>query len=202
MKLVSYIQDSFQEYENEHSLVLFSYGCSLNCIGCYNKTQVLDPSQIIGDAISVIDSKVTPMHTAVVLLGGEPCIHPDILNVVKHIHSKGLNIKVFTNGMHPNILKTITPYVHAVSIDFKCLNNCSDILGVEYKDTNYLTNIKSSYNTCIHYAVDVEFRTTKWSTLTKQHIEEIKQYIQTNYPDVRHIIQDDFTDQIANNKKV
>lgn len=200
MTIVSAILDSFQEYEGEHSLVLFASGCSLNCEGCYNKTEVLDPDRILkDDAISFIDKAINPMHTAVVLLGGEPCIHSDIIDVVKHIKDMGLKVKVYTNGMQPAIVYQIAKYIDAASIDIKCVRDTYEVLGIDISIEEYLRRFNDSCKYLIDKDVKLEFRTTKWKTIDKYHLDDIIKYVRDNYPNVKHIIQSDFNDYILTN---
>lgn len=194
MIISNVISDSFQEYEGEHSLVLFSKGCNLNCYHCYNRKSVL--SNEIGLAKDVINKYITPMHTAVVLLGGEPLINDDIIDICRYIKDirveNKLKIKIFTNGILDSKVKLITEtnLVDAWSIDIKEIQGVNDIIGSNMSDSEYLSSINASINDISLTNATIELRTTIFD-ITKSK-ENIKSYIQDNFKDIKHTFQKDF----------
>ena len=106
MKITNIIKDSFQEYQNEHSLVLFTQGCNLDCSRCHNRKDMW--STDTEDSVVIIEKILTPLHTAVVFLGGEPTLVDHDL-VVSCMAAKKQNkkVKVFTNGQKPEIIRKL-----------------------------------------------------------------------------------------------
>jgi len=107
LKIVSFITESFLEYQDYISLVLFSYGCNFKCSYCYNYDFVTNPKNIINkDLTSVIESNLTPLTDALVFLGGEPTIYGDeLLEISSFVKSQyNLKVKVFTNGSNPELI--------------------------------------------------------------------------------------------------
>jgi len=160
MEIVSYIEDSFQEYEGQHSLVLFSKGCLYNCYHCHNKDDINKAS--IGEARDIINDNITPMHTAVVLLGGEPTIHEDIADICRYIKSKDLKVKLYTNGHMVKVIKYLLDsyLLDAISIDFKCIRNSPKILGINIPGELYRDLVTTTIKNAISSNIDVELRTT------------------------------------------
>jgi len=190
MLLTSVIQDSFQEYEGHHALVLFAQGCNLRCAECYNLKEIMNPTKNIGQAREVIDRYLTPLHDAVVFLGGEPTIHPDLPSLAGYVKSLRLNRKVYTNGLNPDMVERLNDsgLVDSYSVDFKTIDD-SSFLGMNIPLSVYLKNVRMSIDNILDHGIDLEIRTTRW---TGVNIDGIKKFLSENYPNVRHIVQDKF----------
>ena len=193
MNIVSFIQDSFQEYENHQSLVLFSQGCNFNCRGCYNYDCVTK-QESLGEAEDLINKLITPMHEAVVFLGGEPTIwNNSLLAAARVAKSKDLKVKVYSNGFLSNVIKKMNKeqIVDAWSIDLKCVKNTEEIIGTDCNSTIYLRMIDESISDICEHKLDIEIRTTLWPQVLEQQ-EIVKQVVSERFPNVRHIFQKDF----------
>lgn len=190
MLLTSVIQDSFQEYEGHHALVLFAQGCNLRCAECYNLKEITNPTKNIGQAREVIDQYLTPLHDAVVFLGGEPTIHPDLPALADYVRSLRLSRKVYTNGLNPDMVERLNDagLIDSYSVDFKTIDD-SSFLGMNIPLSVYLKNVTLTIEDILEHGIDLEIRTTKW---TGVNVEGIKKFLHGNYPQVRHIVQDKF----------
>lgn len=184
LKLSSFIQDSFQEFDGLYSLVLFSQGCNLNCPGCYNKGV---HSKENYSAIEVLKEKINPLHEGVVFLGGEPTLWDDLPQLIGYVKDKGIKVKVYTNGLRPEVTKEIVKDTDSFSIDLKTLLDDKNVLGVDFKD--YLTKVTESIRIILDNNKKLEVRTTKWKGVNH---EEIIKFMKNNFPMVKHIIQEDF----------
>jgi pyruvate formate lyase activating enzyme len=203
MKIVNYIQNSALETKPfGFGLVLFSYGCNLKCSFCkgYNYEQVTNPENVLGDAIKIIEQKITPLDDTVVFIGGEPTIWKgSLINSLKFCKEKGLKTKVFTNGMLPDTIKKINELslCDAWSIDVKCLPEYAhDFIGCV---GSYKQLIDESVNNCIQNNTYVEIRTTVCEE-NKNQLEDIKKWV-SEYKylgnnQVKHIIQKDFRNNL------
>jgi len=192
MKIVDTIQDSFQEYEGYHSLVLFCHGCNLACRGCYNYDAITS-GQSIGDAEAVIEAQITPLHEAVVFLGGEPTLwHQSLLEAAKMAQTMNLKVKVFTNGLFPTAVESLLNerVVNFFSVDLKCIENASEVLGVDITDTYYLTTVAKTVNLIRNARVGVELRTTVFDHIGD--VDAIKAYASKRFFGVEHIFQPEF----------
>ena len=192
MLITNIIQDSFQEFQDHISLVLFSFGCNFNCRGCYNYNYVTDINNIIGEANEIVDEHITPLHDAVVFLGGEPTIwREDLISAVSHVKDIGLKAKVFTNGFLPNVIDWLNKYklVDAYSVDLKTVRNVYETVSVKMNDEEYLCKLDLSLKNILKVEIPVEIRTTR---LGNVDIEEVQEYVENKYPSIKHIIQEDF----------
>ena len=181
--IVSIIRDSFQEHKDEHSLVLFCYGCDMNCSYCYNRKYVSNKDNIISNnPIEVIKNNITPMHTSITLLGGEFLLYDytDLLELCSEIRSMGLKIKLYTNGQHPLKLHHLLKLklIDEVSIDFKTFFD-KDILNLKTNtDLNiYIRHVRESLIELSESDAKFEVRTTIYNNMDYREIPMIKMCI-------------------------
>jgi pyruvate formate lyase activating enzyme len=192
--IVSIIPDSFQEYENEWSLVVFSANCNMKCPECYNYLDVTTKNPI-GSAIDIIKANIRPCHTAVTFLGGEPTIWKEgLITTASSVKSMGLKVKVFTNGLLPFVIHDMNKLnlLDACSVDLKCVRDSKNVIGIDIEAEVYLSKLKLVAESCIASKVNLEFRTTKWDCVLDQ-LPEIISYASTNFPQIPHILQNKFS---------
>jgi len=199
MRIISCIQNSFQEYEDHISLVLFCFGCNLHCCGCYNYDTIINPDNIKGTAKDFMDEKLTPLDEAVVFLGGEPTIWEEELpGDAAYAKSKHKKVKIYTNGTNPKVVKTLSRLglVDAYSVDLKTVTDAPKYLNAAkpMSTDEYLMLVGETIKTIIHSGVPVELRTTAWKEL--MDLEETKKYAIDHFPGIKHIIQKDFRENI------
>jgi pyruvate formate lyase activating enzyme len=100
---------SFVDYPGRISSVFFFYGCNLRCPWCHNR-QLIDGAR--EDHVG-IEEGLAHLHKrkqvlgGVVLSGGEPCLCPDLPDIIREIKKTSLPVKLDTNGMFPSLLEKI-----------------------------------------------------------------------------------------------
>lgn len=198
MQIVNFIKDSTVECSPFNwGLTLFSFGCNFHCKMCegYNYEKVNDSSNIIGDAISIIQDNITPMHDCVVFIGGEPTIWGDKLKeALRFCHEKGLKTKIFSNGFNHDFIESINneKLCDAWSIDFKGLNNIQQEFGVPAQD--YLLHVGYSISDIAERDLPLEIRTTFYignEQWRKDIISYVKNTFLSRYPKIKYIEQED-----------
>lgn len=138
MKIVSVIKESFMEYEDYISLVLFSYGCNMKCSYCYNYFFINNQKNIIKQATKkIIDEGVTELTDGLVFLGGEPTIYgKELFRLSTYAKENyNLHVKLFTNGTNPELIfeGIRSGHFDRVSIDFKShLSNPDISYGINW----------------------------------------------------------------------
>lgn len=152
MLVTNVIKDSFIDYMGEQSLVVFSKGCNLDCDVCYNKK--VEP-QFNREILSVIEEYITPLHTAIVISGGEPTIQdlPETARLIKERYHD-LKLKVFTNGQNPDAVLNSLGFVDFWNVDYKTMYDES-ILGVKnpYYQENVMRTLRMLRDTNSKYEV-------------------------------------------------
>jgi len=100
---------SFVDYPGRISSVFFFYGCNLRCPWCHNR-QLITGAQ---EDYTSIEEGLAHLHKrkkvlgGVVLSGGEPCLYPDLPEIISEIKKTALPVKLDTNGMFPSLLEKI-----------------------------------------------------------------------------------------------
>ena len=165
---------SLIDYPDNIAAIIFLGGCNFRCLYCHNPELVLTPAKISSiDKKEVFDYllKRKKMLDGVVITGGEPCLTPDLIDLIKQIKAIGLKVKLDTNGTMPHRLEEALPLVDYVAMDIKSsIQGYEKVIGVK---TN-IENIKKSVELIRSKAKDYEFRTTLVRNLiTKEDIKEI-----------------------------
>jgi len=100
---------SFVDYPGRISSVFFFYGCNLRCPWCHNRQLISGADE---DHVGV-EEGLAHLHKrkkvlgGVVLSGGEPCLYPDLPDIIKEIKKTALPVKLDTNGMFPALLEKL-----------------------------------------------------------------------------------------------
>lgn len=201
MRVVSVIPESFQEYEDHISIILFFFGCNLRCSYCYNYDSVTNPYSILKETPEELVSRyVSPLTDGLVLLGGEPTIYKnkilDFSKWVKQTH--GLDIKLFTNGSNPGVVieGLKTGVFDKVSIDFKFLytKTVVDFGNCINNVNSYVQNITSLLEKlyCLNLSNRVEARTTQCESISDEEVALISAICER--VGIPHIVQFDVSD--------
>lgn len=89
--------------ENTCRLIL-TEDCNASCPHCFNanmRTGKHMPMDIFYRALALVDAP------AIKLMGGEPTLHPNILEIIDACHNAGAIVRLFTNGLKKDILDRI-----------------------------------------------------------------------------------------------
>jgi len=164
------------DFPGKVACTVFLGGCDMRCPFCHNG-ELLDPN-----APAIMDE--TELHRflqtrkglldGVVFTGGEPLLRKELPTLLSSIRELGFQIKLDTNGNHPDQLKKVVEagLVDYVAMDIK---NCPDKYGVTIGIPGFdISKILKSVEFLLSGKVDYEFRTTVVSPL---HDEECMQKI-------------------------
>lgn len=178
LKIYGFQETSTVDYPGEVASIIFTAGCNLRCPYCYNHRVVhgIDKKEYIQVNEVIRRLKNNKIITAVVISGGEPTIHTDLVDFIRRIKREtGLKIKLFTNGInYIDVLRTI-PYIDALSIDYKTYPRMYRELGAS---PNQIESFKMLVSELRFWNIDLEFRCTlaPWFTNDKI-VESIRQTI-------------------------
>lgn len=119
--LGGWLKNSFIDFPGTVSTVLFFSGCNLRCPYCHNPN-LAEGRESIEDRSDEVWSfleKRRGLIEGVVLSGGEPTIHSEILELIPRIRQLGYRIKLDTNGLRPEVIESAAP--DYLALDLKTL---------------------------------------------------------------------------------
>lgn len=163
MLISGFQKSTLLDYPGKVACILFTYGCNLRCEYCHNPELVIFPCQkesIIKEEeiFSFLNSR-RDLLDAVVITGGEPTLHNDLIPFIKKIKDMGYLVKLDTNGTRSEIVKEILDLdiVDYWAMDIKYekelyTQNLQE--SIEYKE------IERSIELIMKRGRDYEFRTT------------------------------------------
>jgi pyruvate formate lyase activating enzyme len=161
------------DYPGKVASVLFFSGCNFHCPYCHNpelaKGTALEiwPEQAAYDFLE----KRKGFIEGVVISGGEPSLHPDVIRICRTIRQMGYPIKLDTNGSRPKVLEELISgnLVDYVAMDIKTVPEYYP----KYIQENCNTDaIASSIRLIKTSGLSHEFRTTCVRPLIDRHIVE------------------------------
>ncbi len=97
--------------------LLLTYACNTTCFYCHNEGQSV-PERRLVDHIFVRNLlDMIDIHK-VVISGGEPTLHPEIVEIAREIGNRtDVKLKINTNGSKPDVIDHISDYLHAININ-------------------------------------------------------------------------------------
>jgi pyruvate formate lyase activating enzyme len=155
---------SLIDFPTHLSCIVFTQGCSMRCPFCYNSQLIPFGKKTEQTSLEVdkffqfLKTRVGKL-TGVVITGGEPTVHSDLIDFITQIQNLGFAVKLDTNGTNPARLEQIlnTGLVDYVAMDIKQIMS-KYTLASGYKGS--IENIKTSIDLIRNSGVDYEFRTT------------------------------------------
>ncbi len=168
------------DYPGKIACVVYTIGCNFRCPYCHNPELVDETTQTHITEKELFDflAERTKMLDGVVITGGEPTMHEDLLAVMQKIKDLGYLVKLDTNGTNPVMLHQAVEggLVDYVAMDIKSpLRNYSATVARPVD----VDAIRSSIDFLLLSPVEYEFRTTVIKGMqTPEDIEEIGKEIQ------------------------
>lgn len=175
MKIVKFIKNSLIDFPAKIATVLFTNGCNWACWYCQNKKILCDNVDVTNEFFEYLDSR-RGWIDGVVICGGEPTIHPELIELCRRIKVMGFAVKLDTNGTNPSLVERLIAerLVDYVAMDVKApLAKLPHIIHT----TVGVDNIKETIELLISSDIDYEFRTTVSPDLTVEDIAEISRCI-------------------------
>ncbi|MDR1456848.1 MAG: anaerobic ribonucleoside-triphosphate reductase activating protein [Puniceicoccales bacterium] len=149
------------DFPGKIAAILFAQGCNFRCPYCHNrelwplKSESFVPWGTILEFLKARRGKLD----GVVISGGEPTLHEDLMEIFDQIHGFGFATKLDTNGSNPDMLQKLFKCgsLDFIAMDLKHLpNRYVEACGISILPENILRSValikKSS--------IDHEFRTT------------------------------------------
>ena len=150
------------DYPGQVACTVFLGDCDMRCPFCHN-AEILNPSAPPvaeeEELLSFLQSR-RGLLDGVVITGGEPLLHEELLPLLRKIREMGFLIKVDTNGNHPEMLRDILDggLADYVAMDIKnSPERYSETVGLPAFRTE---RIGQSIRILLRGNVPCEFRTT------------------------------------------
>jgi pyruvate formate lyase activating enzyme len=157
MKFSGLQKVSLVDYPDKIASVLFTPGCNLRCPFCHNWRIAVDPQPPFlqeGIALEILENRKKYVD-AVVVTGGEPCMHKELPRFLSKLKERGFMVKLDTNGFFPDILEECLGSVDYIAMDVKTCREKYKLLGA-----NDTTALMRSMEMLKMGKVPYEFRTT------------------------------------------
>ena len=177
MKIGGLIKFTLIDFPGRPAAVVFTQGCNFRCRYCHNPELVyphLYMEPMPQEELFAFLARRQGTLEGVVVTGGEPTIHADLLDFMAQIKAMGFALKLDTNGTRPEVLREAyaRKLVDYVAMDLKApLEKYSLITGVDFNPAI----LKESMQLIVQSGVPYEFRTTYDKTvLTDSDIDAIR----------------------------
>lgn len=198
MKLGGLERLTLIDYPGKVATTVFTVGCNFRCPYCYS-SEIVIPEKIKNqpiipekDFFDFLDDRKDLLE-GVVVCGGEPTIHQDLLVFIKKIKEKNFFVKIDTNGSNPEVLNNLikNKLIDYVAMDIKGPKEKYELMtGLKGQwDKTMMEKIEKSINILKNSKIDYEFRTTVVPDILKKEdifkianwIKPAKKYYLQNY---------------------
>lgn len=181
MQINGFNKVTLLDYPKHLAATIFLGGCNMRCSFCQNASLVIDPTSVpaisVDEILSYLDKRKGIIE-GVCITGGEPTIYPELHDFIKLIKSKGVLVKLDTNGSNPSLLKSLAEerLIDYVAMDIK---NSKEKYGLTIGIPDFsLDKIDESVHFLLSCSLEYEFRTTIVKELhTKEDMLSIGQWI-------------------------
>ncbi len=162
MKLGGLIKFTLIDFPGRPAAVVFTQGCNFRCRYCHNP-ELVYPHMFSApmpeeELFSFLKRRQGTLE-GVVITGGEPTLHEDILDFTAKIKNMGFAVKWDTNGTRPDVLREAyaRKLLDYVAMDLKApLEKYAVITGVDFNPAI----LKESMKLITQSGIPYQFRTT------------------------------------------
>ena len=156
MKIVKYIKNSLIDFPRHIACVAFTFGCNWACWYCQNYGLLNEKQDLTEEFFEFLVSRKGWID-GVVICGGEPTIHPDLVEFARRIKELGFDVKLDTNGSNPEMLKNLldNKLIDYVAMDVKAPGEkFNQMVGVNGKFEKIVESVNLLKNSDIEFAME------------------------------------------------
>jgi len=95
---LDYLQDDKPISRMQNLTIAITHKCNIRCKMCYFHKELGNKHELSLDLYKQLIDQSVHAHPCVILSGGEPFMHPNLLDMVRYAKEKGLSVQIFTNG--------------------------------------------------------------------------------------------------------
>ncbi len=152
--------------------------CNCRCVHCYegdNHRRKKNPLSL-DEWKSIINQIEACGVKRVVIIGGEPCIHPYINEIAEYVSSKKINTTIFTNGTH--ITDTLKEIVikNKIKMKFSLYGHCAEIHDSITKTPGSFEKLIESIRYFLEHKVTVDIAVVIMRE-NEKYVNEIKEFL-------------------------
>ena len=160
---------SFIDYPGKIVSTVFFGGCNFRCPYCHNSDLVFNrklPQIGENTLLEHLENRRGKLD-GICITGGEPTLHPDLPEFIRHVKERGFLVKLDSNGTNPEMLEKLFDenLIDYIAMDIKAPKE--KYSGVVKVNVNTDT-IQRSIDLIREMAPDYEFRTTLVRELTDE----------------------------------
>ena len=164
MKFARTVLTSLLDYPKSISIVLFTVGCNFRCPYCHNPELVLAEVAIAREEEIFEEIRKRKITNRVVITGGEPTIHDDLLSFVRKLKRNNYLVKLDTNGSNPRMMEDLLAegLLDYVALDVKSgMEKFHTVSGLnEELAKKMFKNVVETLRLLKRYSIPHEVRTT------------------------------------------
>ena len=194
MKIHGLQKMTLLDYPGRVACTVFFGGCEMRCPYCHN-AELLDgraPAVMTDEELISFLEKRKGLLDGVAFTGGEPLLQKDLPDLAGKIRDMGYDVKLDTNGMHPDLLEKMLRQgtVQYVAMDIKNdPERYAMTAGLAKLD---IAPIRESVSLLMNCGKDYEFRTT---VVAELHDDESFKGIGQWIKGAKHYYLQKFTDR-------
>lgn len=157
------------DYPGHTACMVYTIGCNFRCPYCHNPELVDETAEgkvTEDDVLAFLDTR-KGLLDGVVITGGEPTMHDDLLSFMGKVKAKGFLVKLDSNGTHPEVLREAIgkELVDYVAMDIK--SPMAKYMSTVARPVD-LQRIEESKRLIMSSGIEYEFRTTVVKALLSQ----------------------------------
>lgn len=162
IEIKGFIPVTMLDWKGKLASTVFLPGCNFRCPFCQNPELVTGYEKLPSIPEEMLFSHLLKRKgwlDGVVVCGGEPTIHRDLIKLLEKIEDFGYPVKIDTNGSHPEVLARLIEQglVSAVAMDIK---TSFSKYSLTVKKSVKIEKIIESIKLLMRSNIEYEFRTT------------------------------------------
>jgi len=161
VKISGLMKLTLLDFPGHTACTVFTAGCNFRCPFCHNASLVRGDG---GEAVSEEEffaflEKRKGLLDGVAVTGGEPLMHPEIIDFARRVKAMGFAVKIDTNGSFTERLREL---IEGGLCDYVAMDIKSSPEGYDRAAGTKvpIENIKKSIDLLKNSGIDYEFRTT------------------------------------------
>lgn len=169
-----YVPVSLVDFPEKIASIFFVSGCNLCCPFCHNSSlfQIPPQEKLLSEdfVFSAIERRVKFID-GVSFSGGEPSLYDELIDLVKEIKQRyDIAVKVDSNGLNPEFIEKILPYLSYIAIDIKTTADFYKKLGCRLESKDVAEKLEATKSLLQNQNnVKTEYRTTMYPPVVESY---------------------------------